>query len=367
MSTLAALTCMLAAGTVGTAQAQAVDTYAGCGVLTESDSTGECVRRLQQDLNADGAYALPETGNFGQLTRQAVLDFQARHGLPAVGRAGPLTQQALRASSASPSDSEDKPTSPAPEDEPTGPSGTDTHYRGTGGGTAECTVPGDLSTIDCSIRDESPDSHAVYVQWEQGETERRVDNTFGSGTSIQHFERTEEGDRDEPLQWRFCTDIQRGPDDCSDWLERTRSSGAGSIVPAERCGPEQFADMSSYLTGKVRPPRCFPYQPEIVETAAGTRAVDPFGDGCSGPTLDDAGRYWDRRDACGMHDYGYDLLRYGVDTFREPTVDGFFLKDMLADCLGRGTAEIDCRTNAYGWRTFVRFGDVEPGDRIAHW
>lgn len=138
-----------------------------------------------------------------------------------------------------------------------------------------------------------------------------------------------------------------------------------SDVLAEQC-PEDFAALDDYLSGRVDPPRCFPYQPDLVQMARGQRAVDPFRDGCSGPT-DDENLLWDRQLVCGTHDYGYDLLRYGVDTFKEPDVDHYFLQDMLAECAERSNvaSEAICKQHAVLWRAGVQEGDVEPGDEIA--
>jgi hypothetical protein len=145
----------------------------------------------------------------------------------------------------------------------------------------------------------------------------------------------------------------------------------GSRVLAERCGTEQFASLDDYISGKVGPPRCFPYQPKIKKTSAGTRATDPFNDGCSGPTpVDRVPFVFNFRDACEAHDYAYDLLRYGVDTFREPDADNRLWADWAKDCLSRpplpppvGTT-VSCEELAAAWRAGVQRGNVEPGDPI---
>lgn len=147
-----------------------------------------------------------------------------------------------------------------------------------------------------------------------------------------------------------------------------QTEGGGDLtsrVLAEQC-PEEFAQLDDYLSGRVDPPRCFPYYPLLVDSPLGQRAEDPYGDGCSGPT-DDQNALWDRRQACAVHDYGYDLLRYGVDTFREPDVDGYFLRDMIADCEQRhdiASVEGTCIEQARLWRVGVRQGNVTPGDTI---
>jgi peptidoglycan hydrolase-like protein with peptidoglycan-binding domain len=138
------------------------------------------------------------------------------------------------------------------------------------------------------------------------------------------------------------------------------------IPLAQQCAPERFASFEDYVSGRVGPPRCFPYQPRIEDTAAGRRALDPFNDGCSGPTpYDRIPLVYDFRDACATHDYAYDLLRYGVDTFREPDADNRLYRDWLADCSGRlPPASEQCRVVASEWRVGVRFGNVDPGGHI---
>lgn len=52
---------------------------------------GANVTLMQEDLNKIGNYKLSEDGSFGQITQNAVVDFQKNHGLGADGIAGPLT------------------------------------------------------------------------------------------------------------------------------------------------------------------------------------------------------------------------------------------------------------------------------------
>lgn len=69
--------------------------FADCPLLVEGDE-GECVERLQRDLNLlPTGYDLPETGYFGARTRIAVLDFQGRNDLDADGNVGGETADAL--------------------------------------------------------------------------------------------------------------------------------------------------------------------------------------------------------------------------------------------------------------------------------
>jgi hypothetical protein len=96
-------------GTCGFAEAApATDggSFPGCPLLVEDSPNNDpgCVVQLQDDLNASlpGAYNLDPDGNFGRLTRIAVLDFQGRNHLPADGNVGEITANALMAASASP-------------------------------------------------------------------------------------------------------------------------------------------------------------------------------------------------------------------------------------------------------------------------
>lgn len=58
-------------------------------------SRGAEVIELQTRLTMLGYYSGPITGYFGQLTKAAVIRFQAAHGLPSTGFVGPLTRQML--------------------------------------------------------------------------------------------------------------------------------------------------------------------------------------------------------------------------------------------------------------------------------
>ncbi len=53
------------------------------------------VTRLQSFLNSSGLLGVNPTGYFGQLTSNAVKQYQASKGLEMVGNVGPLTRQAL--------------------------------------------------------------------------------------------------------------------------------------------------------------------------------------------------------------------------------------------------------------------------------
>lgn len=60
----------------------------------QEGSTGQAVRTLQNDLDQLG-YNLSQDGQFGPLTRAAVVNFQGRHGLVPDGVVGPLTWAAI--------------------------------------------------------------------------------------------------------------------------------------------------------------------------------------------------------------------------------------------------------------------------------
>jgi len=266
------LTAAIAAAALGTiapafAHENETRSYPDCPLLVEGDS-GDCVARLQHDLNmVNTYYNLPQTGFFGVLTRTAVLDFQGRNGLDADGNVGGETTDVL-ADQASP---EDFVQSPRP-----GP----------------------------------------------------------------------------PLESSEPAPYQAAP-----------PVNPGSEILAERCPPQEYATLDAYLSGEVASPNCFPYQPDIEETKTGRRALDPFTDGCSGRSWEDDA-FFDRNDACATHDYGYDLIRFGVDSFGESDVDNYFYEDMLADCEDR-IFEAVCVDSAQFYRAGVRFGSAKPGDTIS--
>ncbi|MGW6919487.1 peptidoglycan-binding domain-containing protein [Kitasatospora sp. NPDC054939] len=61
-------------------------------------STGSAVVCLQQGLNWANSAGLNADGQFGQLTKTAVINFQARKGLDQDGVVGPATGGALKSS-----------------------------------------------------------------------------------------------------------------------------------------------------------------------------------------------------------------------------------------------------------------------------
>jgi peptidoglycan hydrolase-like protein with peptidoglycan-binding domain len=82
----------------GPALADPATSFPDCPVLSENNSTGPCVQRLQNDLNAvNSGYGLTPDGTFGADTRIAVLDFQGRNHLGADGIVGAETADLLAA------------------------------------------------------------------------------------------------------------------------------------------------------------------------------------------------------------------------------------------------------------------------------
>jgi peptidoglycan hydrolase-like protein with peptidoglycan-binding domain len=80
----------------GTAVAAPSGSFPGCPVLSEGNSSGPCVERLQVDLNTvNSGYHLTQDGVFGVGTRIAVLDFQGRNHLGADGIVGASTADEL--------------------------------------------------------------------------------------------------------------------------------------------------------------------------------------------------------------------------------------------------------------------------------
>lgn len=81
-----------------------VDSHTWTALLSHGDtptlregSTGEAVRRLQRALTAALGRTVSIDGQFGPMTRQAVIDYQNSRGLGADGVVGPLTWAALQA------------------------------------------------------------------------------------------------------------------------------------------------------------------------------------------------------------------------------------------------------------------------------
>lgn len=77
------------------------------------------------------------------------------------------------------------------------------------------------------------------------------------------------------------------------------------------------------------------------------------------------GIFSDFQNACLTHDYGYDLLRVGVDISRHG-VDAVFLEDMMADCnspiIGGGACAVKAGASWAAMKIYLQvadgFGDV---------
>ena len=126
-------------------------------------------------------------------------------------------------------------------------------------------------------------------------------------------------------------------------LARSMASATPAPIPGSpRCVEASSADSQDYLTGRVCPPAGFAatmgYKPVLARTPYGWRYLKPSwaGGDCSGP-LTDRGPFWDFRTACRTHDYGYDLVRFGVA--ERPEVDRLLYRDMKASCLAAGRVE----------------------------
>lgn len=66
-------------------------TFAGSGVTLKYDMRGDSVSQLQKDLKSLGFMDIAPTGYFGNITKTAVIKFQAKTGLEQDGIAGKLT------------------------------------------------------------------------------------------------------------------------------------------------------------------------------------------------------------------------------------------------------------------------------------
>ena len=117
-----------------------------------------------------------------------------------------------------------------------------------------------------------------------------------------------------------------------------------------------------FLTGLVCPPggfrESFGYEPVLVKTPAGWRYTRPaHADGrCNGPlgALGGTGAFVT---ACQSHDYGYDLVRFGIGVRSE--ADELLYRDMMTICVERGPwAGSACRCLAHWTKTVLQVGDA---------
>jgi hypothetical protein len=146
-------------------------------------------------------------------------------------------------------------------------------------------------------------------------------------------------------------------------------SAAGSIpaaTPGERtCRDIPGATAAQYATGVACPPEGFAgrigYAPVLVETPAGWRFTRPASadGGCSGP-LPDTGPFWDFGEICRAHDYGYDLVRFGVGD--RAAADELLYRDMKRACVTNGLlGRPACKALADSAHAVLWAGDVAPG------
>jgi hypothetical protein len=131
---------------------------------------------------------------------------------------------------------------------------------------------------------------------------------------------------------------------------------------APRCRAMPEARTVEYEAGLACPPddfvRLMGYEPILVEAPNGWRYTKPaWADGhCSGP-VSNTGPFWDFTLACQAHDYGYDLIRFGVGDRGE--ADRLLYEDMLASCEGQeGVGGAGCRTIAASARSVLKVGEV---------
>jgi hypothetical protein len=131
---------------------------------------------------------------------------------------------------------------------------------------------------------------------------------------------------------------------------------------SNRCEVRVEATTREYLTGFACPPAGFAgragYEPQLVLTGSGWRFVRTVAAGaeCSGP-LADAGASWDFTAACGTHDYGFDLVRFGVADRTD--VDALLYEDMLRSCRGRGPVGTEsCKAMAEWAHAALAIGDL---------
>lgn len=130
---------------------------------------------------------------------------------------------------------------------------------------------------------------------------------------------------------------------------------------APRCEADPDATTNDYLLGSACPPygfaRALGYEPVLVGTPHGWRYTKPaWANGnCSGPLVD-TGPFWDFTMACETHDYGYDLVRFGIG--ERAQADALLHRDMLASCRGQWlSGVVACRGIAQWARVVLGLGD----------
>ena len=148
-------------------------------------------------------------------------------------------------------------------------------------------------------------------------------------------------------------------------LRSAASASPTSLAGAPTCRHLPNATTTQYLTGEACPPHgfrpAFGYEPVLERTPAGWRFTRPWFDdgGCSGP-LADAGPFWDFGAACRAHDYGYDLVRFGVG--ERADADATMYRDIKATCAAQNAVSRPaCKTIADSAHAVLWLGDVSPG------
>lgn len=138
-----------------------------------------------------------------------------------------------------------------------------------------------------------------------------------------------------------------------------------AVTGAPVCKVLPGATARQYETGEACPPAGFAeaarYEPVLEQTPAGwrfTRPTDADG-GCSGP-LPDEGVFWDFGAACRAHDYGYDLVRFGVGD--RTASDDLLYWDMKRTCRANSAFGAPmCKTLADSAHAVLWVGDMSPG------
>ena len=149
-------------------------------------------------------------------------------------------------------------------------------------------------------------------------------------------------------------------------VAKSAASASPSAVPgAPVCREDTRATTGEYLTGIACPPEGFGemlgYTPQLEYTPAGWRYTRPAASdgGCSGP-LADAGPFWDFGAQCRMHDYGFDLVRFGVGSRMD--ADAQLYRDMKASCASESRiGRPACKTVADSAHAVLWIGGVSPG------
>ncbi len=141
---------------------------------------------------------------------------------------------------------------------------------------------------------------------------------------------------------------------------------AAGALGSPVCHPTERVGTVAYLAGDACPPADFAatmgYEPVLVRTSYGWRYEKPAwaGGACSGP-LSNQGMFWEFGHACRTHDYGYDLVRFGVGDRNR--ADALFYTDMMASCRGQSVTGIPgCRAIARWAHTVLVVGDATGFD-----